>query len=191
MPLPTIYKDSLEGGAVTPQAVSSKEMDIQYPGTQKRCCSYTALFRVCDLFLPTNYSRMAVLPFCLFYHFPSKYFASSGRLCQASVCLLEDRILLICGIRLLLWQRLFTLGDTSQDGQSQPPFFLSSAFSDILTPTTAQIGLSLIINYIPGTWTLFCLPFKIGNYLALFFSFKLGIALLTVMTNSLVRAGIS
>lgn len=67
----------------------------------------------------------------------------------------------------------------------------SSTYSDILTPTTAQIGLSLIINYIPGTGTLFCLPFKIGNYLALFISFKLGSALLTAMTNPLVRTGIS
>lgn len=122
----------------------------------------------------------------------SKYFASSGRLCQTLVGSLKDCIPLICGIRLLLWQRLFTTGGAlHRMGNPNLLSSLSSTYADILTPTTAQIGLSLIINYIPGMWTLFCLPFKIGNCLALFISFKLGSALLTGMTNPLVRAGIS
>lgn len=46
--------------------------------------------------------------------------------------------------------------------------------------TAAQLWLSLIINYIPRVWTLLCSAFKIGKYLALFISFKLGSALLPV-----------
>ncbi|EDL13891.1 hypothetical protein B930018B01, partial [Mus musculus] len=69
---------------------------------------------VCVLFLPSLCSHMAVFPFCLFSHFPSKYFASSGRLCQAEVGSLEDCIPLICGIRLLPWQRLLTRRNTSR-----------------------------------------------------------------------------
>lgn len=48
--------------------------------------------------------------------------------------------------------------------------------------TAAQIWLSLIRNYIPRGWTSLRSAFKIGKYLALFMSFKLGSALLTVMT---------
>lgn len=48
--------------------------------------------------------------------------------------------------------------------------------------TAAQIWLSLIRNYIPRGWNSLRSAFKIGKYLALFMSFKLGSALLTVMT---------
>lgn len=163
-------------------------MDIWYPGHNPTVVAAPHCWCGCvTYFLPSIRSHMAVLLFCLFSYFLSKYFASSGRLCQAKVCSLEDRIPLICGIRLLPWQRLLTKSNMSLLGRSGNSDLVSSS----PPPTTAQRGLSVIINYVPGTRTLFCLPFKIQNYLAPFLLFQLGSTLLPVMTNPLVGAGIS
>lgn len=110
MLLPSIYKDSLEGGAASLRPFLAKRWTFSTRGHKNAYCSYAVLFRVWLIFA-FELSHMAVLPFCLFYHFPSKYFASSGRLCQTLVGSLKDCIPLICGIRLLLWQTLFTTGE--------------------------------------------------------------------------------
>uniref|UniRef100_A0A8D2JNE6 Uncharacterized protein n=1 Tax=Sciurus vulgaris TaxID=55149 RepID=A0A8D2JNE6_SCIVU len=63
----------------------------------------------------------AAFPFCLFYHFPSKYFASSWRFSQVVACSLEGHILLICGITSLPWQGLFSMGGHFSDLFSSSP----------------------------------------------------------------------
>lgn len=152
MPPPTIYKESLEVGAATPPGICSRDVH-SVPTIQKTLLElYPTIFCVCvsSIFLPSSCSCIAVFPFCLFYHFLSKYFASSWRLSQLVVCLLEDHIPPICGIALLPWQRLFIMGSPS------PHWLGNSNLLSLLlhmlrySETAAQIWLSRVINDIPG-----------------------------------------
>lgn len=156
------------------------------PFLAKRCAfstNYTkTLFSVSNRFLSSNCSWIAVFPFCLFYHHPGDF----PKL--RSAC--WGHIPLTGGMRCVSMARL-----VYHEGWA-PPTTISTSFPLLLhklrdSETSVQIWLSLIINHIPGAWTSLCSAFKIGNYLALFISFQLGSALLTVMTNPLVRAGIS
>lgn len=109
MLLPSIYKDSLEGGAASLGPFLAKRWTFSTRDTKTLVA--TPHCSVCDLFLPSiSATWLCFLSVC-FYRFPSKYFASSGRLCQTLVGSLKDCIPVICGIGLLLWQRLFTTGE--------------------------------------------------------------------------------